>query len=871
MAKQDDLAEPPIYDGFTSFASGVNTGLLPSLLPADQLAKAVNVTVRGGFPMPRPLIRKCPLDFGGDDVLLALFETGRYQGHAYYQPDTGPESLIVAIGGHLFQIIVVNQTFTVRNITPSHGTQTTAGFVVPAVGSTVVVSVASTTNLKVGVPILIANHNYIITALNPPTQMTVQNVDDTPGNINGSGAIVTFFDVNPATQLQAWLWQSEKWMNWNDGQSETVFFDGASSRRSLGLIAGELSAGRMGTYWKGRNWWVNPDGITFRAGDVVYSSSGTPLEKYRDAVLKQTQNNFLATASGFSVPGSAGFIQAMRFVNILDVSLGQGPLQVLTPELIFGCDAPVDSAQWQNITNPLLAVSQYANGGVSQWATQLINGDMGYRSPDGFRSLVIGRRDVEAGGNVPISREVSYYLDRDDQSLLNFCSGIFFDNRWVMTTTPVYTEHGVYHRGLVVLNYDIISNVRGKKPPAWEGLYTGVNTLGLVKGRFAGIERAFAFSFNTGTNAIELYEILPSQTNLITDFNGQDIPVRWSFESPTLFRRKITELRLHRLMDGEVYYDDLRGRVDFRILWRPDQHPCWIEWRKFSVCAAQNSCEPDAEGCIEIKNFKPEYGPALTLGEPPMTCDPIQNRPYREFYTCEIRVEIQGHCRFRGMNLMATKVPIPVFTAPAACPEPEPVPVVQVFRSAAQTYIANCPEFEFGAPQTFTVPEAAFTSTISQADADAKAFQLAKQTAESRLQCVGCQFDAGIELLTYQIVGYFDGMLARCANLPGGATWDGTLKFFFNVAPNSKQWRASVADNILQVDTAGGGQAMLNAYLSGVCETGPTDILWTLTISLANGDELWTGSKVGGGNPTGLYTQIGGCTPSAGNLFINQI
>jgi hypothetical protein len=52
-------------------------------------------------------------------------------------------------------------------------------------------------------------------------------------------------DLNNATQSQAWMWQSEKWMIVNDGSGTLpIFFDGVSSRRSYGanILLGTTSA-----------------------------------------------------------------------------------------------------------------------------------------------------------------------------------------------------------------------------------------------------------------------------------------------------------------------------------------------------------------------------------------------------------------------------------------------------------------------------------------------------------------------------------------------------------------------------------------------------------------------------------------------------
>lgn len=669
MATQP-LSKDTVYDGWFDFAGGVNTGFLPALLPTNQLSNAVNCTVRGGFPTTRPRFRKCALNFQGNAVFQALFETGRFQGCCYYRPDSGPESLIVAIGGHLFAIKVVNNQFTVSNISIANQTITTLPFVVPPLNGTVQVTVISTTNILPGVPIVIGDKNYVVVSIDSATTLTVTNIDDTPLSVEPSGSVLLFFDVNPASRTQSWLWQSEKWVIVNDGQSMPIFYDGATSRRSLGITANppELTAGRMGTYWKGRNWWCNPDGITFRAGDAVYSSSGSGDR--RDAVLKQSQNAFLATAAGFSIPGNAGIIGAMQFVNILDTSLGQGPLQVATPDLIFGCDASVDNTTWQNTTNPLLSVSQISYGALSQSAFILVNGDLYYRSTDGIRSLAIGRREVMNPGNTPLSREVARFLDADELALLPYASMLLFDNRVLCTNLPVYTNHGVYHRGLVVLNADVLSNIQGKKPSVWEGLYTGINTLALLKGQFAGVERAFAFSLNTDTLKIELYEILTSASTEINDNNGYDIPVRWSFETFSMFRKTgIKEYKRVLLQDGELYVSDVKGRVDFRILWRPDQHTCFVPWTSFSICNQQVACLEDINGCITINEYQPGYRNRLGFGEPPNTCDASSDEPLRQFYTCELRVEVQGHCRVDGARLMATIMDQPIFAPVAGCTE----------------------------------------------------------------------------------------------------------------------------------------------------------------------------------------------------------
>lgn len=150
-----------MVDGIGPLDAGVNTGLAPQLLPSNQVAMSTNMTFRGGYGNHRPSLREISLDFKGDLTTEELCIHRAFQGACFYQPDTGAQSLVAAIGGHLFQFF--------------------------------------------------------------PSGTTAQVLDvSVPG------------DPNPTNPQQAWLWQSERFVIWNDGVSLPVFFDGSISRRSNG-------------------------------------------------------------------------------------------------------------------------------------------------------------------------------------------------------------------------------------------------------------------------------------------------------------------------------------------------------------------------------------------------------------------------------------------------------------------------------------------------------------------------------------------------------------------------------------------------------------------------------------------------------------
>lgn len=640
----------------------------PLLLKKEQLSAGLNITVRGDFAEPRSYYRKMELDYGGDTALQLSVEKPLWQGACYYKPDLGLECLMAAIAGRLFQFQVSGNTLTVSDVTgtsPQVATQTQAwlwqtekwvifndavsnplfyasgaaafrsnynsptnfsttvgtAFTIPAIGGTVNIPLSSGANIVVGDIITIKNFGqFLITDISASPTFNA-SVNQSATSI---GASV------PVTTVVSWT-----------------------------HIGTQLPPGRMGAYGMGRNWVCLVDGKQFVASDLVGGSSGTQANNYRDAVLEITENIYLAGGGNFTVPGSIGTIHFMVFTATLDASLGQGPLQVGTETGIFSCNAPVDRLTWQDLTNPILTESLISFGGLSQTSTVLANGDILMRSPDGIRSLILARRDFDTWGNVPISLEVDPQLSKDRQDLLGWATGTVFDNRLLMSATPVATDHGVHHRQLVALNFDPISSLRGKAPSVYDGIWSGLNVFQLVSGTFSKQQRCFAFTLNQFTDSLEVWEILKSSDNAIAD--DDTIRVVWSIESASLFNYPQNDPRFHmlkRLVDGEIYVDNLRGEVHFEVLYKPDQWPCWVPWFQWDECSDNTE-----------SNTKPAFRPTMGLGEPSSTpCDPYNNRVLREGYTYQVKLIITGHCMFKGARFKCVTVPDIPFAKPNCSP-----------------------------------------------------------------------------------------------------------------------------------------------------------------------------------------------------------
>lgn len=431
------------------------------------------------------------------------------------------------------------------------------------------------------------------------------------------------------------------------------------------LSVPELPAGRMGAYGMGRNWVCLTDGISYVAGDIVGGIAGSQANDYRDAVLKMTENDFLAGGGKFRLPESGNIITSMTFVPTLDTSQGQGPLQIGTDTGFFSNNCPVDRTDWAALENPIQTQSLIGQGPTGQRSTTVVNSDILFRSSEGFGSLVIARRDFGTWGNTPISREVERALQNDVVTLLPYGGSVSFDNRWLTTCYPYSAAVGVYHFGLVALNFDLVSGLRGKSPPVYDGMWTGLNFLQPITGSFDGTGRSFVFTYNENTQKIELYELLRARDGRLD--NGID-RIQWAFETPVMFREDIKPMsKLVRLLDAEIGVKDVDGKVGIKVEYRPDYYPCWVTWREFEICADTTQT-----------NAQPGYRTRLSLGDPPGDdCESSSNRQLKVGHFFQFRFTIDGHCKVMSFRVQATEAPESDFAEPVCvetCAETLPLP-----------------------------------------------------------------------------------------------------------------------------------------------------------------------------------------------------
>ena len=635
-------------DGYLSSAGGVNSSITPSLIGQDQMAFAGNVTFRGGLPITRTRFFQESLDFANEEQ-ADWIETHAVQGAVVFTPRYRPAVLIQSIGGRIFEISPLSG-FVVKEITPTNITSTGANFTTPAVGSSTTVLISDSTVVHAGYPIMINGYRYMVDSMAGPT-LTVTNID-APLGVVSSGATVVALDPNSSSLGRAWMQQAEIFLVIQDGQQRPIIYDGTKSYRSS-IKDQQVPVGTVMAYGKGRLW-VAVNKTEFVAGNIVGGEVHDPSYKGIDNVLFFTENAFLSGGGAFSIPLQSGEITAMVFMAVLDTSTGNGPLLIFTERAVFSCDASEDRDQWANTRSPIRTIVIVGSGAVGQYAVaQTTNSDIFYRARDGVRSFYLAMRQfTNSWGNTPNSTEMDRILPFDDPLLLKYGSMIQFDNRLLFTVQPLPTLENAYHRGLGVLDFNLISSMRGKAPPVYEGIWTGFQPVLLFKGDIGGKERAFAWARSaTGTN--ELWEF-----GTTSGFDNTDSRIPSFIETRSMFGREpsASPLSLKRIESVEIYVDDVLGEVDFTLYYKPDQYPCWVTWgRTQAVCSDYRTCDEDSDGsCVLPTQKRPTFKTRLNFGQPPDEDMLVDDKPSRIGYEFQLRLEWVGHCRLRKLLVRFT-------------------------------------------------------------------------------------------------------------------------------------------------------------------------------------------------------------------------
>lgn len=458
------------------------------------------------------------------------------------------------------------------------------------------------------------------------------------------------------TATMCWMCQADVYFCVQDGNLTPYIYQYGVPVRRAG--ANELPVGRQMAYGQGRLWLAQAR--EYVAGDIY----GGPT-----SVVSFTENTYIAEASNFAVPLQSGNIVGMTFIEVGDTSTGQGDLMVVARNAIWTVHTTlVPRTQWSS-TPGMITIGLTNVGGTGQRSLVDVNSDMFFRSRDGVRSYRMARNvqlysqwgwGAGSGGFwgfTPVSREMTRITTADTLDLLDYCSSVLFKNRLLVTANPVEfgTDFPPYFPVIMALDFEVVSGMADKLPPAWDGAWTGLNVYELKSGVFNGEERCFAFVRDPATGHTQLWEI---RDDLF--FDKENVPITAVIETRAMDCQK--PINPKQIRTAKLYFSNVLAATDVSVSYRSDGYVNWIPWHEFvTVNSGADSIPGVTAGFGVVCNIplctvpgycpSPNFGPSIpsggywyaqTMPMPDTTCDPVTRKLIRNGYHFQFQIKWKG-------------------------------------------------------------------------------------------------------------------------------------------------------------------------------------------------------------------------------------
>ena len=460
-------------------------------------------------------------------------------------------------------------------------------------------------------------------------------------NLDLNGLTVTLLTTgNDPTLRKAWFAQADKYEIVQDNQSKPWIWDGATIRRATRT---EVPSGGATTYGLGRI--AVATGNTYVLGNLIYSDPTLGVSN----VLQFTENTVINEGGSFTVPWQAGDITGLGFLATSDTATGEGALMVGTHNGLFAFEAPTDRTTWRDLQQPIQRFALLKGGPSSHESISQVNGDMFFRSEDGIRSYYQARRDWNTWANTPVSNEIRPIMDRDDQYLLQWCSAITFDNRLLTTADPIMTNRGTIWRSVVPLDFNLVSGITKRSPPAWDYQWQfPAQVLQLVTIQNESGVRAFIVGFDDD-EVLSVWEISTDKKKDDTlDISSELVTRSFQFQKP---------LTLKTLQTAEMWLSELGGAFEANAYYRGDVRECWSAWGRWSESFTSCKSVPNrTTGCLPTLFTRPSVRSrvSIPLAQPdPLTgCDNL-GVPTNQAFEFQVRLKLTGQWKLRRLRVFS--------------------------------------------------------------------------------------------------------------------------------------------------------------------------------------------------------------------------
>lgn len=422
-----------------------------------------------------------------------------------------------------------------------------------------------------------------------------------------------------------------------DYPARPVIIENSTARRS-DPANNEVPISVMGAYNQSRLFIANA-GNEFTGGDPT-GSLAAPDAPITFLEVETSSSPFFGQIFQLPTDYATDPITAMGFLQLTDTSSGIGPLLVATGSQIFAFNTQNPRTTWQNGPFGSLVVNTAGIAGPRAFAN--VNSDLFFLSPDGqLRTFNMSRNEQGRWSRVPISREVQNWMKVREPFMVQFGVVEYFNNKILVTANPYRAKARTLlgapiadyaHGGLVVISLDNISTLREPEMPVWDGLWTGVRPMDMCVTN----NRCFIISKDS-TDLNNLWEVMPDET--IDTVGSRTRRIR-----STVYTRSYDfkdQFMNKELLVADMPIQDVRGRLDFKLEFRPSHSDKYFPWVQFTHLAPYQSCKvPDD---CSIKGLLAHSFRELKFGAPRTeACDPITSILYKFFREIQLKITIEA-------------------------------------------------------------------------------------------------------------------------------------------------------------------------------------------------------------------------------------
>jgi hypothetical protein len=189
-----------------------------------------------------------------------------------------------------------------------------------------------------------------------------------------------------------------------------------------------------------------------------------------------------------------------------------------------------------------------------------------------------------------------------------------------------------------------------KLPPAWEGVWTGLRILRILKVPIQETDRCFILALND-SNGIDLWEV--SLGSLFDKETAEDKRIKWIIESRSMAFKMPTDIK--RLETACQWYSDLTGQLNVSAKFRGNLSQFWTKWgRTYTDCAKYRDCTAPEDGeCHTPKYFRAQSRPRLDIGKSSDVEDGQTKMFTNIGYQFQVRFEIEGYAKLNVLEITA--------------------------------------------------------------------------------------------------------------------------------------------------------------------------------------------------------------------------